>query len=196
MAESAADAHAEQESIRAAGRRKRAKKETEQSMEKNYKKQRMIITTVAIGQLIGALVLLILGVMNKKMTDLNSNILMGGTLLIYWILMDLAEPLLTHRLTGATKAQKDAYLKYVIFDFAGYAGIAYFLLGMGSNQSNGIIGAVVYAISMKPKQENFKIFRGEVVPEETEEEENAEGETEAGAEGQAETAVIEDKQAE
>lgn len=146
-------------------------------MSKEDKTKSRIITIIALGQMVVALVILVVGVLHKNLTNFQSNFLMGGTLLIYWILMDIAEPLLTHRLERATQAQKSAYPKYVIFDFIGYAGIAYFLLGMGSNQSSSIIGAVIYAVSIKPKQENQKIFMGVEEPQEnTEAAEPADGE--------------------
>lgn len=139
-------------------------------MSKEDKRKSRIITIIALAQMVAALVILVVGVLHKNMTNLQSNILMGGTLLIYWILMDIAEPILTHRLEGISQAQKDAYPKYVLFDFIGYAGIAYFLLGMGSSQSSSIIGAVIYAVSIKPKQENQKIFMGQETPQEDAEE--------------------------
>lgn len=148
-------------------------------MSKEDKTKSRIITIIALGQMIVALVILVVGVLHKNLTNLQSNLLMGGTLLLYWILMDIAEPVLTHKLESATQVQKSAYPKYVIFDFIGYAGIAYFLLGMGSNQSSSIIGAVIYAVSIKPKQENQKIFMGLESPKEnTEESEPVSGELE------------------
>lgn len=140
-------------------------------MEKKYKKQGTIVTVIALVQLVGALAIMIAGVMNKCITNLQSNILMGTALLLYWILMDVVEPRVAHRFDGITEAQKKAYPKYVLFDLLGFAGIAYFLLGMGYNQNGSIIGAVIYAVSLKPKQENQKIFMGQVVPQEEAEEE-------------------------
>lgn len=155
-------------------------------MEKKYKKQGTIVTVIALVQLVGALAIMIAGVMNKCITNLQSNILMGTALLLYWILMDVVEPRVAHRFDGITEAQKKAYPKYVLFDLLGFAGIAYFLLGMGSNQNGSIIGAVIYAVSLKPKQDNQKIFMGQVVPEEEPEEESLEASVE-------ETAQIEEK---
>lgn len=143
-------------------------------MEKKYKKQGTIVTVIALVQLVGALAIMIAGVMNKSITNLQSNILMGAALLLYWILMDLVEPRVAHRFDDITEAQKQAYPKYVLFDLLGFAGIAYFLMGMGSNQNGSIIGAVIYAVSLKPKQENQKIFMGKIVPEEDTAEEEAE----------------------
>lgn len=145
-------------------------------MSETDKKKSRIIIIVALAQLVAALAIMIYGVLNHSLTNFQSNILMGGSLLIYWILADIAEPFLCHRFDGISQTQKESYVKYLLFDFAGYAGIAYFLLGMGSSQSGSILGAVVYAISIKPKQENQKIFYGEIQPEEAAEDEEPEEE--------------------
>lgn len=148
-------------------------------MSKEDKKKSRIITFVALAQMIVALAILVAGVLHKSITTMQGNLIMGGTLLIYWILMDIADPVLTHRFEGITQAQREAYPKYVLFDFVGYAGIAYFLLGMGSNQSGSIIGALIYAVTVKPKQENQKIFLGKEAPkQESEDGEETEEDTE------------------
>ena len=53
-------------------------------------------------------------------------------------------------------------------------------------------GAIVYAVSMKPKRENQDIFLGRVVPEEEEDSE----ETEEAAEEMEEASAIEEKEIE
>lgn len=136
-----------------------------------YRKRSHIVVAIALIQLIAALGLMIAGILNEWLTSFQSNLIMGGALLIYWILSDLVEPKVAHRFDEITKAQKEAYPKYIFWDFVGYAGIAYFLLGMGSTQSNSLIGAVAYALSMKPKRDNQDLFLGRTVPEEESEEE-------------------------
>lgn len=147
-------------------------------MEENYKKKGHIVAGIALLQMIAALAILVFGTINKSITVVQSNVLMCGTLVIYWILMDVVEPRVAHRLDDIASFQKSAYLKYIFFDLLGYAGIAYFLLGMGSSQNNSLYGALVYAIAMKFKRDNQDIFLGKTVPgqetEETDEEETDE----------------------
>lgn len=143
-------------------------------MNKVYRKRGHIVVGIALLQLIAALGVMIAGILNEWLTNFQSNLIMGGALLIYWILSDLVEPKVAHRFDEITKVQKEAYPKYIFWDFVGYAGIAYFLLEMGSTQSNSLIGAVAYALSMKPKRDNQDLFLGRTVPEEEMEEETKE----------------------
>lgn len=129
------------------------------------RKKRTVITAVALGQLIAAVGLMVYGTLAKSMTNAQSNVLIGVSLLIYWALTDIAEPIWLKRFEGITEQQKSAYFKFLLFDFAGLAGIAYFLFGLGSNGNSGILGAVVYAVSIKIKRDNQDIFYGIVTPE-------------------------------
>lgn len=160
-------------------------------MEKTYKTRGRIVMALSLLQLLAALALMILGIMNDSITDMQSNIIMGVALFLYWLLMDIVEPKVTHRFDDITPAQKAAYPKYILWDFAGYAGIAYFLLGMGTSQNNSLIGAIIYAVSMKPKRENQDIFLGRVVPEEEEDSDESEEVVET-----EETPAIEEKEIE
>lgn len=151
-------------------------------MNEIYRKRGHIVVGIALFQLIAALALMTVGILNEWLSSMQSNLIMGGALFIYWILSDVVEPKAAHRFDDITEAQKAAYPKYIFWDFVGYAGIAYFLLGMGSAQSNSLVGAIAYVISMKPKRENQDLFLGRVVPEEEQIEEEqikAEEQTEA-----------------
>ena len=156
-------------------------------MKETYRKRGRIVVGIALLQLIAALALMIAGILNEWLTSFQSNMIMGIGLLIYWVLSDIVEPRVAHRFDDITEAQRKAYPKYILWDFIGYAGIAYFLLGMGSTQSNSMIGAIAYAVSMKPKRGNQDIFWGRVIPEEEmEEDEQATVEEEPAAIGQQE----------
>lgn len=134
------------------------------------KKKGTLVMVIALAQLALAVAVMVIGALNKSMSNLQSNILMAGSLFVYWLLMDVVDAVVRHKLDHVTPEQKSAYYKYALFDFAGLAGIAVFLFGLGSGNSNSIIGAVIYAFTMKPKKDSLDVFSGKVKPEEPEEE--------------------------
>ncbi|MDO4522504.1 MAG: hypothetical protein Q4B57_05080 [Eubacteriales bacterium] len=142
-------------------------------MDERYKGLRRILMVVALGQMVLALGLMIYGLKNQWISDMQSNALMGGSLLLYWVLMDIVEPVTTHRFDGIVPEQKTAYFKFMVMDLVGFAGILYFLIGMGGASGSGnLLGAAVFAAVMKPKRDNQRIFYGlDPIPGTEEEEE-------------------------
>ena len=138
----------------------------EQKREIN-KKLSWVFTVISIGELAGALAVVAYGLLKGHMTGTTCNVIMGAALVLYWLLEDIAEPFAVHRFDGITQAQKEAYVKYIILDLVGFAGIACFLFGVGGSSSgsnSGILGAVVYVVVMKPKRQNQQIFYGHIDP--------------------------------
>ena len=157
----------------------------EQKREIN-KKLSWVFTVISIGELAGALAVVAYGLLKGHMTGTTCNVIMGAALALYWLLEDIAEPFAVHRFDGITQAQKEAYIKYIILDLVGFAGIACFLFGVGGSSSgsnSGILGAVVYVVVMKPKRQNQQIFYGHIDPdvESGEDEEEISAETEEQA---------------
>lgn len=141
-----------------------------------------VFTILSIGELAGALAIVAYGLLKGHMSGLTCNVIMGAALGIYWLLADVAEPFAVHRFDGISQAQKEAYVKYILLDLVGFAGIACFLFGVGGSSSgggSGILGAVVYVVVMKPKRQNQQIFYGYIDPETTAAEESEETEEEA-----------------
>lgn len=151
----------------------------EQKREIN-KKLSWVFTILSIGELAIALAIVAYGLLKGHMSGMTSNVIMGAALGIYWLLADVAEPFAVHRFDGISQAQKEAYVKYIVLDLVGFAGIAYFLFGVGgstSGSSGGLLGAVIYVVVMKPKRQNQQIFYGYIDPEaEAEDEEETEEE--------------------
>lgn len=162
----------------------------EQKREIN-KKLSWVFTVISIGELAGALAVVAYGLLKGHMTGTTCNVIMGAALVLYWLLEDIAEPFAVHRFDGITQAQKEAYVKYIILDLVGFAGIACFLFGVGGSSSgsnSGILGAVVYVVVMKPKRQNQQIFYGHIDPDA----ESGEDKEEISAETE-EQAVLSDK---
>lgn len=163
----------------------------EQKREIN-RKLSWVITILSIGELAVALAIVAYGLLKGGMSGMTSNVIMGGALFLYWLLSDVAEPFAVHRFDGINQVRKEAYVKYILLDLVGFAGIACFLFGVGgsaSGSNSGILGAVVYVVVMKPKRQNQQIFYGQMDPEADAEEEEAE-ETEESAEEVQEPAAL------
>ena len=138
----------------------------EQKKEIN-RKLSWIFTILSIGELAGALAIVAYGLLKGHMSGTTSNVIMGAALFLYWLLSDVAEPFAVHRFDGITQARKEAYVKYILLDLVGFAGIACFLFGVGGSSSgsnSGILGAVIYVVVMKPKRQNQQIFYGHIDP--------------------------------
>ena len=145
------------------------------------KKLSWVFTILSVGELTVALAIVAYGLLIGHMSSLTSNVIMGAALGLYWLLADVAEPFAVHRFDGINKARKEAYVKYILLDLAGFAGIAYFLFSAGggaSGSSGGILGAVIYVVVMKPKRQNQQIFYGYIDPEAETDEEEPEAESE------------------
>lgn len=157
--------------------------------EKKYKKRGIVLTAFSIGELAVALAVMSYCLLKGILTSFQCNLLMGAALALYWVLMDVAEPIALHRFENITLTQKEAYVKYILFDAIGFAGIAYFLFGVGGGGSNsGILGAAIYVVAMRPKRESQKVFYGTVQPE-TEQKDDEE-ETDQVLPEHAEAAVL------
>lgn len=133
-----------------------------------------LINIIALLEIIIAVTVMSLGLIMGFLTDSQSNIVAGVGMVLFWALSDIVEPLVCKRFQDATLYQKEAYVKYLFLDAVGYAGILYFLMGIGKSKtnpaSNGIMGALVYIISIKGKRDNRDRFYGVLTEVEEEEE--------------------------
>lgn len=166
--------------------------------EKNYRKRGTILTIFSIGELVAALAVMSYCLLKGLLTSFQCNLLMGAALALYWVLMDVAEPIVLHRFENITQTQKEAYVKYIVFDAIGFAGIAYFLFGVGGGGSNsGILGAAIYVVAMRPKRESQKVFYGTVRPEEEQQNESEQGAPdEENPENESEPRVLDEENSE
>lgn len=129
-------------------------------MDKNMEKKKTIITAAALGQLILVIAFTIYGAFSRTFTGRKSDLLVAASLLVFWALMDIAEPICLHRFQDITQQRKSAYLRFLALDLAGLAGLAYFIYCMGHTANNAIIGAVVYAVTINPKRKSQDVFYG------------------------------------
>ena len=93
-------------------------------------------------------------------------VVIGGGILIFWLIEDVLKPMLTREFDGMTEKQLSNYRKCSALSFVGYAGLVYFAVSL--NRQSGFYGAVVYVICLMVKRR--------LQSEEAEAEEDAEAE--------------------
>ncbi|MDY3919043.1 MAG: hypothetical protein SOZ59_08595 [Candidatus Limivivens sp.] len=113
-------------------------------------------------------------------------------LVIYCFLMDYLDPKLCREFEGITEQQKSDYRRFVLLDAVGYAGLAFFLASVNMEGNMGLLGIVIFAVTMKPKREARNAFYGILPPkEEADESDDAEAAAEDG-DGNAQAVIPED----
>ena len=127
--------------------------------EQKKKKIRNGISLISILLVALVAVFLFIFIKNPNMNPMLFYLVISGFLLIYWILLDFGEPKLLGQFDGITRKQKEAHIKYVLLDLAGYVGIAVFIFSIGTSGSlYGLAGAVVYIFTMTTKRKFRGIF--------------------------------------
>ena len=74
--------------------------------------------------------------------------ILTGFLVFYWILMDVAEPVLLHEMKDMPAKKKVQYLKFAGIDLAGYGALVYFVYNIGKSNESAVIGAVIYVFCL------------------------------------------------
>ena len=77
-------------------------------------------------------------------------------LIVFWLLTDVLPIVLTNGFEGKVDSQKQAYRTYALIDAVGLAGLGYFALSLNSN---GMMGAIVYAAAIMMKRKYYDQFR-------------------------------------
>lgn len=132
-------------------------------------KIRRIITGILIGVTVLVLAYMVYALVTKNFNTRLFSVIMISWLAGYVVLLDVIEPYLLKEFEDITPERKTSYFKYLGTDILGIGGLVAFVLSMGKNGSYGLIGAIVYALTMRPKQKFRKEFLGivdEPVPEE------------------------------
>ena len=140
--------------------------------EQEIKKVRRLITGILIG--LTAIVLAYFGysILSKNTNMTAFQVIMGVWLGCYVLLLDVLEPALLKEFEDLTPERKTGYIKYLGTDIIGIGGLVLFVFMLGNPDGNstvGLVGAIVYAFSMRPRQKFRKEFLGivdEVVQEE------------------------------
>lgn len=73
---------------------------------------------------------------------------LSGFLVFYWVLLDVAEPMLLHELKNMPDAKRRQYLKFAGTDLVGYAALVYFVYHIGKSNESAAIGAVIYVFCL------------------------------------------------
>lgn len=123
------------------------------------KKVRKKITAASIVLLVLVVGYLVYTIASGNSNETVFNIVVGVFLVLYWLLLDVAEPKLTGDLEGLDGTRMRAFYRSVLLGFAGYAGLLYFLVGIG-NSSTGLLGVIVYVLTISAKRRAKEEYLG------------------------------------
>lgn len=155
--------------------------------ERRRKKIKGIVTLISIVMLVAVVGYIVYAVVRKQLDILVFQIILGSFLLIYFVLMDIIEPLLLKQFDGITKERQTAYWKFLGIDAVGIGALVFFVytLGQGSEgetgSSYGLIAALVYLFTSRHKtkfRDEFLGIKKEEIETKEETEEKTEDETE------------------
>ncbi len=109
---------------------------------------------ILLGVSIGILVLTVAGMMYLgmvvKQTGILFNVVIFAGLALFWLIMDVIAPIVTHETVGMSSAQLTNLRFTALLDLAGYAGLGYFCVAL--NGRSGFYGVMVYALSVMFKR--------------------------------------------
>ena len=165
--------------------------------EQEIKKVRRLITGILIG--LTAVVLAYFGysIFSKNTNMTAFQVIMGVWLVCYVLLLDVLEPYLLKEFEDLTPERKTGYIKYLGTDIIGIGGLVLFVFMLGNPDGNstvGLVGAIVYAFSMRPRQKFRKEFLG-IVDEVVQEEEEDHSPLPTAADAAARSARLTDNEA-
>ena len=165
--------------------------------EQEIKKVRRLITGILIG--LTAVVLAYFGysILSKNTNMTAFQVIMGVWLVCYVLLLDVLEPYLLKEFEDLTPERKTGYIKYLGTDIIGIGGLVLFVFMLGNPDGNstvGLVGAIVYAFSMRPRQKFRKEFLG-IVDEVVQEEEEDHSPLPTAADAAARSARLTDNEA-
>lgn len=126
--------------------------------EKCMKEKRTLLNIISFLPLAGALGYIIYIIAAHKEVNWVYRVVLGGALLLLWIMRDIVVPKVTGEFEEKTGEQMNAYYKMCALEFAGYAGLAWF--AMAPDQNTSIYGAVVFAGATMLKRNFRDIYFG------------------------------------
>ena len=153
-------------------------------MDENSRKRiSNIIRISSMVIVVGVMIVLIWAAYTARIDEMFYKVALCVMLFAFWIANDVVEPIVTKAFDDRTPEQIRAYRIFALLNLVGYTGLAFFAMSVGG--SNGIYGALVFAVTMMYKKRFLNKYLG--IEEEDEEEQapeeiTAEQETDKEAE--------------
>lgn len=146
--------------------------------EQKKRKLDKMIFRISMLPLVVGLAYMFFSAMKKHELGTDYYVVLFLCLGLHWVISDVISIICIKGFEGKTEAQIKAYRMYALMNLAGFAGLGYFAISVGTN--NGLIGALIYILTLGRKRKFLDEYRGIVKPEETDEaEDTEENETEA-----------------
>lgn len=108
--------------------------------------------------LVGAVAYMLYSAFTRKELGMDYYVVLGVGLALHWLLSDVLSVVCARAFEGKTEEQKKAYIIYSLLNLVGFGGLGYFACSVGSN--NGIIGALVYVMTLSMKRKYLDEYKG------------------------------------
>lgn len=142
--------------------------------QKKRKLDRMIFR-ISLLPLAAGLIYMFYSALKKQELGIDYYVVLILCLGLHWFISDVVSIICIKGFEGKTEAQIKAYRIYAALNLAGFAGLGYFAVSVGNN--SGIIGALIYVMTLSQKRKYLDEYRGIVKEEETAESEQEDSET-------------------
>lgn len=114
-------------------------------MERSKNQMGARMMSLAFGQAVLLMLGSIFGVWANLLSNQTKEGMTAASMLLFWILADIAEPVAAHRFTGISARKMAAWVKLLTCDLVCIAGIFLFLHYIGGIQGRAITGAAIFA---------------------------------------------------
>ena len=115
-----------------------------------------------LGAIFAGLVYVVIATLHGHNNQLSFKIVTAGFVVAFLIINDVVEPAYKGELKTLDRDKKNNYLKYVIFDVAGFMALLYFALYAGEiRHVFHYLGLAIFVLLIKPKKESYNEFTKE-----------------------------------
>lgn len=131
-------------------------------MDENQKKKiHKRITLASIGLLAAAVAFMGVCVLLNWVNNSVYNLTLIVFLMVYCYLTDYLEPKLCGAFVQLTPKQRAEFNRFAALDIFGYVGLAVFFIGLTGGYSGAVMGLIIFAFTIKPKNAALRRFREE-----------------------------------
>ena len=117
---------------------------------------------ISFAMVILGIVYVVIATLHGHNNQLSFKIVTAGFVVAFLIINDVVEPAYKGELKTLDRDKKNNYLKYVIFDVAGFMALLYFALYAGEiRHVFHYLGLAIFVLLIKPKKESYDEFTKE-----------------------------------
>lgn len=117
---------------------------------------------ISFAMIVLGIVYVVIATVHGHNNNLSFKLVTAGFVTLFLIINDVVEPLYKGELKTLDRDKMNNYLRYVIFDIAGFIALLYFALYAGDiRHVFHYLGLAVFVLLIKPKKESYNEFTKE-----------------------------------